>query len=304
MHNYLDVKEEVRQALAENKPVIALESTILSHGMPYPENLEFAHSVEKLVRSLGVVPATIAIIDGRLKVGLNEEELELMCHGDNIGKTSRRDVAVYLATKKTGATTVATTMLIAEMAGIKFFATGGIGGVHRGGENSMDISADLQEFANTKVCVICAGAKAILDLNLTLEYLETFGVPVIGYKTDEFPAFYCKTSGLKLDYCAKDEAEVAAIAKAKWDLGLKGGLVVGNPIPDKYAMDFDQMQVTIEKAIAKANALKVRGKNITPFLLAEIKDLTGGESFESNVALALNNAMVASLVAIEYSKLQ
>jgi pseudouridine-5'-phosphate glycosidase len=304
MHNYLDVKEEVRQALAENKPVIALESTILSHGMPYPENLEFAHSVEKLVRSLGVVPATIAIIDGRLKVGLNEEELELMCHGDNIGKTSRRDVAVYLATKKTGATTVATTMLIAEMAGIKFFATGGIGGVHRGGENSMDISADLQEFANTKVCVICAGAKAILDLNLTLEYLETFGVPVIGYKTDEFPAFYCKTSGLKLDYCAKDAAEVAAIAKAKWDLGLKGGLVVGNPIPDKYAMDFDQMQVTIEKAIAKANALKVRGKNITPFLLAEIKDLTGGESFESNVALALNNAMVASLVAIEYSKLQ
>ncbi|MBQ1448095.1 MAG: pseudouridine-5'-phosphate glycosidase, partial [Erysipelotrichaceae bacterium] len=286
MHNYLDVKEEVRQALAENKPVIALESTILSHGMPYPENLEFAHSVEKLVRSLGVVPATIAIIDGRLKVGLNEEELELMCHGDNIGKTSRRDVAVYLATKKTGATTVATTMLIAEMAGIKFFATGGIGGVHRGGENSMDISADLQEFANTKVCVICAGAKAILDLNLTLEYLETFGVPVIGYKTDEFPAFYCKTSGLKLDYCAKDAAEVAAIAKAKWDLGLKGGLVVGNPIPDKYAMDFDQIQVTIDKAIAKANALKVRGKNITPFLLAEIKDLTGGESFESNVALA------------------
>ena len=304
MNNYLDVKEEVRQALAENKPVVALESTILSHGMPYPENLEFAHSVEKLVRSLGVVPATIAIINGRLKVGLNEEELELMCHGDNIGKTSRRDVAVYLATKKTGATTVATTMLIAEMAGIKFFATGGIGGVHRGGENSMDISADLQEFANTKVCVICAGAKAILDLNLTLEYLETFGVPVIGYKTDEFPAFYCKTSGLKLDYCANDAAEVAAIAKAKWDLGLKGGLVVGNPIPDKYAMDFDQMQVTIDKAIAKANALKVRGKNITPFLLAEIKDLTGGESFESNVALALNNAMVASLVAIEYSKLQ
>ncbi|MBR4122682.1 MAG: pseudouridine-5'-phosphate glycosidase [Erysipelotrichaceae bacterium] len=304
MHKYLSITPEIEEALKNGTPVVALESTILSHGMPYPENVEFAHKVEEVIRAEGAIPATMAVMNGKLKVGLNSEELEIMCKAENVGKMSRRDIPVYLATGKTGATTVATTMLIASLAGIRVFATGGIGGVHRGGENSMDISADLQEFANTPVAVVTAGAKQILDIGRTLEYLETFGVPVLGFRTDEFPAFYCRTSGYKLDYCCQDEEEVAKIMNTKWDLGLKGGLVIGNPIPEEYALDFNEMETVINKAIKLADEKGIRGKNITPFLLATIKDMTNGVAFASNVQLALNNAKVAARIAVQYQKLQ
>ncbi len=304
MHKYLSITPEIEEALKNGTPVVALESTILSHGMPYPENLEFAHKVEEVIRAEGAIPATMAVMDGKLKVGLNSEELEIMCRAENVGKMSRRDIPVYLATGKTGATTVATTMLIASLAGIRVFATGGIGGVHRGGENTMDISADLQEFANTPVAVVTAGAKQILDIGRTLEYLETFGVPVLGFRTDEFPAFYCRTSGYKLDYCCQDEEEVAKIMNTKWELGMKGGLVIGNPIPEEYALDFNEMEEVINNAIKLAEEKHIRGKNITPFLLATIKDMTKGVAFASNVQLALNNAKVAARIAVKYQELQ
>lgn len=303
LEDYLDIQPEIAEAIKEGKPVVALESTILSHGMPFPENVEFAHKVEKIVRGEGAIPATTAIIDGKLKVGLSSDELDLMCRAENVGKVSRRDVAVYLATGMNGATTVATTMLIAAMAGIRIFATGGIGGVHRGGEDSMDISADLQELANTPVAVVCAGAKMILDLGRTLEYLETQGVPVLGYQTDEFPAFYCSKSGYKLDYNAESPEIIAKIMKTKWDLGLKGGLVIGNPIPEEFALDFDWMNGVIDAALKKADDLGIRGKYITPFLLAEIKDMTEGVSFASNLELAYNNARLASRIAKAYAAL-
>ena len=302
-NDYLSITPEIQQAIADGKPVVALESTILSHGMPYPQNVEFAHKVEEIVRAEGAIPATTAIIGGKLKVGLNADELLVMCKAENVGKVSRRDVATYLATNQTGATTVATTMLIAAMAGIRFFATGGIGGVHRGAEKTMDISADLQELANTPVCVICAGAKSILDLGLTLEYLETQGVPVLGLRTDELPAFYCRTSGFKLDYNCPDEQTVAKIMKTKWELGLKGGAIVGNPIPEQYAMDPDYMNKIIDQAVAQANAEHIHGKAITPFLLAHIKDMTGGSSFAANLELAYNNARACSKIACAYAKL-
>ncbi len=300
---YLDVKPEIAQALAEGKPVVGLESTILSHGMPYPQNMEFAAKVEEIVRAEGAVPATTAIIGGKLKVGLTQDELMMMCNPKDIGKVSRRDVATYLATGKTGATTVTTTMMILAMAGIKVFATGGIGGVHRHGEVTMDISADLQELANTPVCVVCAGAKSLLDIGRTLEYLETFGVPVLGYKTDELPAFYCKSSGFKLDYRCETPEEIARIIYTKWDLGLKGGALVGNPIPDEYALDFDAMEKVITEAIAEADEKGVRGKDITPFLLSRIKDMTEGVSFASNLQLAYNNASLASKIAMALTKM-
>lgn len=303
LEKYLSITPEIKEAIDAGKPVVALESTILSHGMPYPENLEFAHKVEEIVRGKGAIPATTAIIGGKLKVGLNAEELEIMCKAQDVGKASRRDVAIYLATNKTGATTVATTMMIAAMANIHVFATGGIGGVHRNGENTMDVSADLQELANTDVAVICAGAKQILDLALTLEYLETQGVPVLGYKTDEFPAFYCPTSGLKLDYRSDSAEEIAKIMKTKWDLGLKGGFVIGNPVPEEYAQDYNKMDEVINKAVKMAEDKGIKGKNITPFLLATIKDMTGGESFATNLQLAYNNARLASEIAVAYSKL-
>ena len=303
LEEYLDIQPEIAEAIKEGKPVVALESTILSHGMPFPENVEFAHKVEKIVRGEGAIPATTAIIAGKLKVGLSSDELDLMCRAENVGKVSGRDVAVYLATGLIGATTVATTMLIAAMAGIRIFATGGIGGVHRGGEDSMDISADLQELANTPVAVVCAGAKMILDLGRTLEYLETQGVPVLGYQTDEFPAFYCSKSGYKLDYNAESPEIIAKIMKTKWDLGLKGGLVIGNPIPEEYALDFDWMNGVIDAALKKADELGIRGKYITPFLLAEIKDMTQGVSFASNLELAYNNARLASRIARAYAEL-
>ena len=303
MQNYLSITPEIEEAIKAGKPVVALESTILSHGMPFPQNMEFAHKVEEIVRAEGAIPATTAIIGGKLKVGLTSEELDLMCKGEGVGKVSRRDVAVYLATGKTGATTVATTMMIAAMAGIKVFATGGIGGVHRGATETMDISADLQELANTPVAVVCAGAKSLLDLGLTLEYLETFGVPVLGLRTDDFPAFYCRSSGFKLDYNATTEAEVAKIAKTKWDLGLKGGLVIGNPIPEEYALDYDEMEKVIVKALELAKEQGIHGKDTTPFLLSHIKDMTDGVSFASNLQLAYNNAKAASKIAVELAKL-
>lgn len=303
MKEYLDVLPEIAEALRSNKPVVALESTILSHGMPYPENVGFAAEVEKVVRAEGAIPATTALIGGRIKVGLSPAELEVMCRAENVGKVSRRDMATYLAMQKNGATTVATTMICAAMAGVKVFATGGIGGVHRGGETTMDVSADLQELKQTPVAVVCAGAKQILDIGRTLEYLETMGVPVLGNGTADFPAFYCKKSGYGVDYAAKDESEIAAIIKTKWDLGLEGGVLIGNPIPAEYALDFDEMEAVINKALAEADEKGVRGKEISPFLLAKIKEITKGVSFASNVQLAYNNARVAAKIAKALCKL-
>ena len=303
LEKYLDISSEVKEAIKAGKPVVALESTILSHGMPYPENAEFAAKVEEIIRAEGAIPATTAIIDGKLKVGLTADELMIMCKAENVGKVSRRDVPIYLVSHQTGATTVATTMLIADMAKIRVFATGGIGGVHRGAETTMDISADLQELANTPVCVVSAGCKQILDIGLTLEYLETMGVPVLGYQTSDFPAFYCRKSGFGVDYCLKDAEEAAKILKTKWDLGLKGGVVVGNPVPEEYAQDFDKMEAVINQALEMLKEKKIRGKQTTPFLLATIKDLTGGESLATNLQLAYNNARVASRIAVELAKL-
>lgn len=297
---YLDVRNDIKEAIEANKPVVALESTILSHGMPYPENLEFARNVERIIKEEGAVPATIAIIGGKIKVGLSDEELEIMCKAENVGKVSRRDLPIYISTGKTGATTVTTTMIGAAMAGIKFFATGGLGGVHREAQQTFDISADLQELAHTSVAVICAGAKAILDLNLTMEYLETFGVPVLGLRTDYLPAFYSKSSGLKLDYNCKDEKEVAAIVKTKWEMGLDGGVVIGNPIPDEYAMPNEEINVYIEKALQMCKEKGIKGKDTTPFLLATVKDLTGGDSLKANLELAYNNARAAARIAKSY----
>ena len=303
MNKYLSIAPEIQEALAAGKPVVALESTILSHGMPYPENLEFSHRVEEIVREEGAVPATTAIIGGKLCVGLTSDQLEIMCKAENVGKVSRRDVATYVATGMIGATTVATTMMLAELAGIRFFATGGIGGVHRGAETTMDISADLQELANTQVAVICAGAKSLLDIGLTLEYLETMGVPVIGLQTDDFPAFYCRKSGFGVDFNAPDEATVAKIMKTKWDLGLKGGSVIANPIPEEYELDFDEMNAVIERAIESAKKDGIRGKDTTPYLLAHIKDYTEGVSLASNLQLAYHNARRAAKIAVEYTRL-
>ena len=300
---YLDVLPEIQRALETNKPVVALESTILSHGMPYPENVGFAAEVEKVVRAEGAVPATTALIGGRIKVGLSPAELEIMCRAENVGKVSRRDMATYLAMRKNGATTVATTMICAAMAGVKVFATGGIGGVHRGGEVTMDVSADLQELKQTPVAVVCAGAKQILDIGRTLEYLETMGVPVLGNGTSDVPAFYCRKSGFGVDYAAKDEAEIAAIINTKRALGLEGGVLIANPIPEEYALDFDEMERVINAALAEADEKGVRGKEITPFLLAKIKQITKGVSFASNVQLAYHNARVAAKIAAELCKI-
>lgn len=303
LRKYMDITPEIDLAVRTGKPVVALESTILSHGMPYPENLAFAREVEKIIRAEGAVPATMAIIDGRLKAGLTDEELERMCRADGVVKASRRDLPIVVANKMTAATTVATTMILANMAGVHVFATGGIGGVHRGGEDSMDISADLQELAHTPVAVVCAGAKMILDIGRTLEYLETMGVPVLGLGTDDFPAFYCRKSGFGVDFNAKTPEDVAAIAKVKWDMGLEGGMLIGNPVPEAYAMDFDEMSAVIDKAMAQAEEAGVKGKNITPFLLAHIVELTGGDSLKTNIQLAYNNARAAAKIAVALAKL-
>ena len=304
MNRYLDLTPEVKAALDANRPVVALESTILSHGMPYPENLAFAHEVEEIVRKNGAVPATIAVLNGRLKVGLGEEDLALMCRGEGVAKVSRRDLPVVLSKGIPGATTVATTMLIASMAGIRVFATGGIGGVHRGAPKTLDISADLQELAHTSVAVVCAGAKSILDIGLTLEYLETMGVPVLGYQTEHFPAFYSRESGFSADVRVDSAREAADILDKKWSLGMDGGVIIGNPVPEDCALDFSEMEKVTREALAAAEAADVRGKRITPFLLAYIKDHTGGESLKTNIRLAFHNAEVASQIAVEYAALQ
>ena len=300
MNKYLDISPEVQQALAEGKPVVALESTIISHGMPYPKNVETAMLVEKTIRDNGAVPATIAIIGGRLKAGLSPEEIEYLGKsGRKVAKVSRRDLAAIVARGADGATTVTTTMIIAHMAGIRVFATGGIGGVHRGAETTMDISADLEELANTPVMVVCAGAKSILDLGLTLEYLETKGVPVIGYGTDELPAFYTRRSGFGVDYRVDTPAQLAAMFKAQQELGMKGGMLVTNPIPEQYAMDKEVIDAAIDQAVRESREKGIHGKETTPFLLARVVELTGGDSLESNIQLVLNNAVVASRTASE-----
>ena len=304
LNAYVDVSPEVLEALQNGKPVVALESTIISHGMPYPQNVETALNVERIIRENGAVPATIAIIKGRLKAGLSEEEINYLGKkGYDVIKASRRDLPVLVARGDDGATTVATTMMIAAMAGIRIFATGGIGGVHRGATETMDISADLQELAHTPVAVIGAGAKSLLDIGLTLEYLETMGVPVIGVDTMDFPSFYCRKSGYKVDHSAKDANEIARILKTKWDLGLEGGALIANPIPEEFELDFDEMEAVINNALQLAKEQGIRGKDTTPFLLSHIKDLTDGVSFASNLELAYNNARVASRIAVEYSKL-
>ncbi len=304
MNPYLDVAPEVAAALRENRPVVALESTIISHGMPYPQNVETALAVEETVRQNGAVPATIAVIGGRLKAGLSKDEIELLGReGAKVTKASRRDLPAIVARGMNGATTVATTMIIAAMAGIRVFATGGVGGVHRGAEVTMDISADLEELAMTDVMVICAGAKSILDLGLTLEYLETKGVPVIGYGTDELPAFYTRKSGFGVDYRVDSPEELAKLLRAKWDMGLRGGVLVGNPIPEEYSMDPAVINKAIDEAIEEAKRLGIRGKATTPFLLAKVKDLTGGDSLSSNIQLVLNNAALAAKTAAAFCAL-
>ena len=304
MNAYLDVNPEVAAALAEGKPVVALESTIISHGMPYPQNVETALNVEKIIRENGAVPATIAVIGGRLKAGLSAEEIEYFGKkGKAIAKASRRDLAVLCARGEDGATTVTTTRIIAHMAGIKFFATGGIGGVHRGAETTMDISADLEELGQTPVMVVCAGAKSILDLGLTLEYLETKGVPVLGYGTDELPAFYTRKSGFGVDYRIDTPEELAAAFKAQNEMELGGGMLVTNPIPEEYAMPLETINAAIEQAVSECNAQGIHGKETTPFLLARVSELTGGDSLASNIRLVYNNAKVAAQTAVAYSNL-
>ena len=300
LNRYLDVAPEVAKAIAEGRPVVALESTIISHGMPYPQNVETALQVEKIIRDHGAVPATIAILGGRLKAGLTPEEIDYLGRtGAGVTKTSRRDLPVIVAKGMDGATTVTTTMMIAHMAGIQVFATGGIGGVHRGAETTMDISADLEELAQTPVMVVCAGAKSILDLGLTLEYLETKGVPVIGYQTKELPAFYTRHSGFGVDYELDSPAELAAAFRCQREMGLKTGMLVTNPIPEQYSMDADTINAAIDRAIAEAAEQGIHGKATTPFLLARVKDLTGGDSLESNIRLVYNNAARAAETAAE-----
>lgn len=300
---YIKISEEVKHALKNNIPVVALESTIISHGMPYPQNVETAMNVEKIIRDNGCVPATIGIIEGVPVVGMSKEEINLFGQTKGILKVSRRDLPIVIAKKSWGATTVATTMIFAAMAGIEIFVTGGIGGVHKGATETFDISADLQELANTNVTVVCAGAKAILDLPLTLEYLETFGVPVIGYKSENLAAFYSKDSGLKLDV-ALDEKEIALAIHIKRQMNLRGGVLVSNPIPDQYSIDNDFINKYIDEAINKAKQQNIKGKDTTPFLLKAIADATKGKSLDANIALVYNNALVGSLIAKEYNKIK
>ncbi len=300
---YVEITGELALALKEGKAVVALESTIISHGMSYPQNIESAKTSERVIREEGAIPATIAIIAGKIKIGLDDEELEYFGKTKGIAKASRRDMAMIIARKLDGATTVATTMLCAKLAGIKVFATGGIGGVHRHAQETFDISADLMELANTEVAVVCAGAKSILDIGLTLEYLETQGVPVIGYKTSDFPAFYTRKSGFAVDYRSDSYAEIALALKTKWDLGLKGGMVVANPIPVEYEMDYDFITEATNRVVALAFEKGVRGKEMTPFILANLHEVTGNKSLFANKELVYSNARVAANIAIELSKI-
>ncbi len=301
---YLEVSEEVKLALSEGRPVVALESTIISHGMPYPKNVETALEVERVIRDNGAVPATIAIIKGKLKAGLSREEITYLGKkGLDVTKASRRDLPILAAREEDGATTVAATMIIAALAGISVFATGGVGGVHRGAENTMDISADLDELSQTPVVVVCAGVKSILDIGLTLEYLETKGVVVLGYRTKDMPAFYTRKSGFSVDYQMDTPLEIAKAFQAKEDLSLKGGMLVANPIPEEYSMDADFISAKIDEAIAEAGSLGIKGKETTPFLLDKIQKITGGESLASNIQLVYNNAALAAQIACELKNL-
>ncbi len=296
--------KHIEEALQNNLPIVALESTIISHGMPYPENVETAILCEQMVRDNGAVPATIAIIEGEAVVGLSLEEIEHIGKlGEQVVKVSRRDIPYVMAKKLNGATTVSATMILAEMANIHVFATGGIGGVHRKAEVTMDISTDLDELGRTNVCVVCAGAKAILDLEKTLEYLETKGVLVLGYKTNKLPAFYTKTSPYDVNYRVDDPKEIAEVLKNKWDMGIDGGVLVTNPVPDEFSLDEDIMNKAISDALIEMDKLGITGKKVTPFLLSKIKDITKGESLKSNIKLVLNNCKLASLIACEYNKL-
>lgn len=302
MNHLLDFTTEVQQAMDSGLPIVALESTIISHGMPYPENVQMAKEVEQVIRDNGAVPATIALMDGRIKIGLNDADLELLATSKNVRKTSRRDLAYVLSSKEIGATTVATTMICAELAGISIFVTGGIGGVHRGAETTMDISADLEELSQTNVAVICAGAKSILDIGLTLEYLETKGVPVVGYGTDAFPAFYSATSPFKSNFRVDSAQGVADMLKMKWNLGLTGGAVIANPIPDESSLDESEMTALIDQALKEASEQGVKGKDVTPFLLGRVKELTEGKSLVANIALVMNNAKVGAQIAVAYNR--
>lgn len=303
MNSYVEYSEEVKEAKRKGMAIVALESTIISHGMPYPQNVKTAREVEDIIRSKGAVPATIAILNGKIKIGLSQEELEYLGQAIDVIKASRRDIPYILASGKDGATTVAATMICAELAHIPVFVTGGIGGVHRNAEVTMDISADLEELAVSNVAVVCAGAKSILDIGLTLEYLETKGVPVLGYKTDSLPAFYTRTSPYSVNYKVDTAEETAGILKAKWELGLKGGVVVANPIPEADAMDEQEMDHIIETALKEADAEGVKGKEATPFLLGKVKELTDGRSLTANIALVKHNAHIGAEIAVRYAEL-
>ncbi len=302
MEAYLSYSQEVMEAKEKGLPIVALESTIISHGMPYPQNVQTAREVEEIIRENGAVPATIAIIDGKIKIGLSDEELEMFGNAQGVAKASRRDLGYLLATKKLGATTVAATMICAELAGIELFVTGGIGGVHRGAETTMDVSADLEELAMTNVAVVCAGAKSILDIGLTLEYLETKGVPVIGYGTDMLPAFYTRDSEFNVNFRVDSPEQVANMMRAKWDLGLRGGAVIANPIPQEDAMETAFINDIIEKALAEAEEKGIAGKEVTPFMLGKVKELTEGKSLDANIALVKNNARIGAAIAVALNK--
>ncbi|HDF7292249.1 TPA: pseudouridine-5'-phosphate glycosidase [Staphylococcus aureus] len=303
MKKFLEFSTEVEEAKKNNSPIVALESTIISHGMPYPQNIEMAKKVEQIIRDNGATPATIAIIDGKIKIGLNENDLEVLANSSDVAKVSRRDLAEIVATKKIGATTVASTMICSELAEIPFFVTGGIGGVHKGVETSMDISADLEELARTNVTVICAGAKSILDLPKTLEYLETKGVPVIGYQTTELPAFFTRESGLKLNSSVGEPTEIAEIFKTKMELNLNGGMVVANPVPKEHELSKDYIDKIIEEAVKDSIDNGISGKDSTPFLLKTIVKKTDGKSLETNIKLVENNAVLGAKIAVAFSKM-
>ncbi len=302
MEQFLVYSDEVLAARAAGKPIVALESTIISHGMPYPQNVQTAREVEQIIRDGGAVPATIAIIDGKICIGLSDEQLEQLGHTEGVLKVSRRDLPYVLSQKKLGATTVAATMICADLAGIRVFVTGGIGGVHRGAETSFDISADLQELAHTSVAVVCAGAKSILDLPLTLEYLETHGVPVVSVGQAQFPAFFTRDSGLNADFQLDDAASLAAFIATKWQLGLNGGVVVANPVPEAHAMPKAEIDAMTEQALREVDEQGVSGKAVTPFLLARIKQLTGGRSLDTNIALVKNNAVLGAELAVKLAQ--
>lgn len=303
MKNFLEISKEVKQAKEQGKPIVALESTIISHGMPYPQNVQTAREVEQIIRDNGAVPATIALIDGKIKIGLTDDELEQFGNSQGVAKVSRRDLPYILATKQKGATTVAATMICAELAEIQIFVTGGIGGVHRGAETTMDISADLEELAQTNVAVVCAGAKSILDLGLTMEYLETKGVPVIGYETDVLPAFYTRRSDYPVNFRADEVETIANTLKAKWDLNLQGGAVIANPIPEEHAMPEEVINTAIASALKEADDKGIAGKDTTPFLLGKIKEITAGKSLDSNIDLVKNNAVLGAKLAVELQNL-